>query len=97
MKKDLEAVIRATATETIALSSLVAGSETVAKASINKILWCGTWTVARGANTKFSLSGTGVFDLDSMGLACKEDTTANIGLTLTGAGSIILKLKKENS
>lgn len=97
IKKDLEAVIRATASETIALSALAAGSETVSKASINKIMWCGTWSVSRGGNKKYDLSGTGCWDLDSMGMANKEDADSNIVLTLTGVGSIVIKVKKENS
>lgn len=96
LNKDLETVIRATATETLALSALAAGSQTVSAASINKILWSGNWTVARGANTKFVLAGSGAFDLDSMGMACQEDKTANLVLTLvSGTGSIVVKCKKE--
>lgn len=96
LNKDLETVVRATATETLALSGLAKGDQTVTAATINKILWSGNWTIARGANTKFVLSGSGSFDLDSMGMPCQEDKTANLVLTLTsGTGTLVVKCKKE--
>ena len=63
---------------------------------ISKILWSGTGalTIARGANTYYTLAGTGEWDLSAMGIADARDATATVVITTAAGGSAIVELKK---
>lgn len=88
-------VTASTATETIDLSTLIIAGETLKSVEIAGVVWSGTWTVVRGGVTVLSLTGSGNWgDLDALGISLKANPTSNIVLTLTGAGTIILRLKK---
>lgn len=94
-------IIRTNATETIQLADLAAPNsaiENVASASINRVYWVtdGSWTVARGANTILNLSGEGDWDLVSHGISLSEGATANIVITGSGNGTIILEVSKNS-
>ena len=90
-KKGSTATIRLTATANVALADLAKDSETISGAIITSVCWStnGAITVARGANTILTLSGSGQWNLNEGGGALAEDKAANIAVTITGAGIYI--------
>ncbi|MBT9159075.1 MAG: hypothetical protein DDT26_00324 [Dehalococcoidia bacterium] len=62
--------------------------------AITKILWSGTTTIQRGANTLYSLTGNGIWDLSSMGLTDTRDSAATVVVTTVAGGSAIVEIKK---
>jgi hypothetical protein len=89
------AVSRDTSTVTYNVSDFALSGETVNSVDIAQIYWCGTWTVARGANTILQLVGGDNWFLEGVTLL-KEYDTAGITLTPTGNGSIIIVYKKNS-
>ena len=63
---------------------------------ITKILWSGNGvcTVARGANTLYTLQGSGAWDLSQMGIADSRDSGATLVVTTAAGGSAIVEAKK---
>lgn len=63
---------------------------------ITKIIWSGlgALSIARGANTHYTLAGNGVWDLTSMGIADARDSAATVVITTAAGGSAIVELKK---
>lgn len=87
--------VLATATETVDLSTLIVAGETLDHADIVGVAWSGTWVITRAGTPILSLSNTGNWlDLDSKGVSLKTNSTSNIVATLTGDGTLILRLKK---
>lgn len=101
-KRGTTATVLITATETFAPSVLAVGGETIAGLHITQAWWghadgaAGVFTVARGANTVLVLPQEGSVELAGMGMSMQLDPTANISVTMagTGAGTLILQLKK---
>lgn len=81
--------------QTINLADVQLAGETVEGLQVAKILWSGTVTIARGANTHFSLTGNGVWDFDSAGISSREDQTASVVITATTASCVVLLKKVE--
>ena len=73
--------------------------ETVSAISIVKIFWTGDWTIKRGATTVFqTANNTGVWDLNSAGMAITANSTANLVLsTASSSASIMLNLGKTST
>ena len=63
---------------------------------ITKIIWSGTGatTILRGANTLYTLAGTGVWDLSQMGIADARDAAGTLVVTTAAGGSAIVEVKK---
>lgn len=86
------ASFHATSTQTLTMAEMQNDGETLTSANIVGVYWSGTWNVTRGGVTLLALSGSGFFDL----VACPItiNNTSDIIATLTGNGTIILKLNK---
>lgn len=98
-QKGNKLVVRATATTTQNLTHAnTDASETVNGLVLNQVFWSsnGSWTVARGANTIFVLTGEGYFDFAGSGVAMGEYPAANVVLTLSAGsvGSIVVDCAK---
>lgn len=91
-----KATIKLTATANVALSALAAANETVTKAKINAVYWSGTWTVARGANTVLNLTGSDHWLLSDEGVVLDEYPGVDFAFTLTGNGSIVVIVNKND-
>ena len=63
---------------------------------ITKILWSGNGvvTVARGANTIYTLQGSGAWDFSSMGFVDNRFSGASLVVTTQAGGSAIVEAKK---
>lgn len=94
------AILRASATDTVNLSTVAGAGETVNSMTISEIMWsCGsnTWTVTRGSDTVAVLTGSGHHDYQASGMRIETDAqiTANCNVTLSGgSGYIVVKLHK---
>lgn len=94
------AFLRVTANATINVaanstvnSDLSFANDQIVGATITKLIWSTanntTTTVARGANTIIRLSGSGVMDFKSMGVALTEFPAASIVITLGDVNSCV--------
>jgi hypothetical protein len=63
---------------------------------ITKILWSGNGavTIARGANTIYTLQGSGAWDFSSMGFVDSRFSGASLVVTTVAGGSAIVEAKK---
>lgn len=87
-------------TLTVQLSTANASAaETVTEMYIEKVIWSGNTTIARGANTIFtSATGTaGVLDLYGNGMSNKEYPTRNVAITVADGGSCFVLIGKKTS
>ena len=99
-------VLRATANDTINLTTAAGSGETVQSMSISEIMWSvdasQRWTVTRGnglgGNTVAILTGSGHHDYQASGMRLEETNAqlaANCNVTLSGGnGYIVVKLHK---
>lgn len=73
--------------------------ETVTALSITKIFWTGDWTIKRGATTVWqTANNTGVWDLNSAGIALSANATSNLVLSSTSTtGTILLNIGKTST
>lgn len=76
------------------VSTLALGAEVVANAGITKMVGYGGWTIARGANTVATVNNYFKYNFAELGAPLNTDSTANIVLTLTGSGFIMLEVSK---
>lgn len=96
------AILRATANDTINLTTAAGSGETVQSMSIAEIKWsvAGTdyWTVTRGSDVVAKLAGAGTHDYQESGMRLEANTaqlTANCNVTLSGGnGFIVVKMHK---
>ena len=98
-KKGGKVVIRCDSNNTMNVSSLAVGGETLTGLVITQIAWTGsnTWTIARGSNTIFTLPGNGQLNLAASGITLGEDGTANLTITnpqAAPAGTLLIEVKK---
>lgn len=105
-----EAVLHFTATEAgvvivgnNSVSNVATETETVNSATINQVFFGSTpgetWTISRGSNVVAVLDSTGWKDYAGNGLALKLDATADLSVTLSGAGStgyLIIEMQKQS-
>lgn len=82
----------ASATSTLTFAEIENTGETLAEVSICGVYWSGSWSIVRDGVTVLSLSGSGFFDLVSCPITI--NATDDIVATLTGTGTLILKLHK---
>jgi len=95
-------VLRASANDTINLSTAAVAGETVNSMSISEIMWSvdasQRWTVTRGSDTVAVLTGSGHHDYQASGMrieASGAQRTANCNVALSGGnGYIVVKLHK---
>lgn len=79
---------------------LTVGDEVITGLTITSVLWCGTWTVSRGANTVLELIDGGSWPMaDDYCLSIEEFKTASdITCTMTSeTGTIIISGQKETA
>lgn len=96
------AVLRATANDTINITTAAGSGETVQSMGISEIMWSvagtDTWTVTRGSDTVAVLAGSGHHDYQASGMrleASAGQLTANCNVALSGgSGYIVVKLHK---
>lgn len=95
-------VATATGSNSANVSSLATSvTQTMASASIMGVWWSGTWSISRPApnglaNTIMSLSGAGTMDFArDGGFTLNTNPAGTITATATGAGTLILALRKE--
>lgn len=85
-------------TATITLNNLRAKptTETVTAASIRKVTWStnGNISVVRNGNTILALHNSGEMDFQSYGYSAANNDTANIVITITTGGSIVMEVSK---
>lgn len=105
-KKGGSAVLHFTSSNTVTVvgnstSSGIAAANTdeiVSGCNLRTVIWSGSWTVARGANTYLVLSGTGTLDLSLNDMAIGVDANATLVFTLTtGTGFIMTKVGKNST
>lgn len=90
-----EVVFQTSATGTMNIADGELPGQNVRSYDISEVYWSGQWAVTRGANTVLDLSGSGGWNLNATGMEISESGTAPLTATLTGAGTIIIKMKKE--
>ena len=99
-KKNQLAVLHFTASNTTTIagnssvSGIAVGDESLTGGYVKGLAWTGTWTIARGANTIWSTINSGDLDFTSVGMPLTQDATATLVCTLTGSGSILVKVGK---
>jgi len=76
-------------------------SQNVSGASIRKIMIAtvnnsSSWVVSRGANQVFNGGGNYTFDFAAHNMILNQDKAANVVVTLTGGGTIMLDISKES-
>ena len=91
------AVLYATANTGYKLTDLAtSGNETVNEVIITGVAWTGTCSILRGSNTVFETSGTATAG-QWKNIHMTQDPTANVQVTLTGAGTIYVEMKKKST
>ena len=85
-------------TATITVNNLRAKrtTETVTAASIRKVRWStnGSISIVRNSNTILTLDNSGEMDFQSYGYSAANNDTANIVITITSGGSIVMEVSK---
>ena len=91
--------MRLTATTTISNNDVAFGEAPgLTDMYVTDIKWSGQWDIARinGANTEviLNLDGNGSWDLDQIQMTLTEFASSNISCTLTGTGTLLLRIGK---
>lgn len=87
-------------TYTIALANLAtSASETVNSASIRKLVWStnNSISITRNATKVAELYTSGQMYLDELNYALANNSSQNIVITVTGAGTLVMEVTKDST